>query len=331
MDPITHGLLGGTICHAAFSRHLGRKALFIGAVSAMAPDVDIFIRSPSDPLLALEFHRHFTHALAFIPVGALLVALPWLLRKKNQPILKWIYAASFLGYATHGILDLFTSYGINLFLPFSRTRPALDWIAIIDPIFTIALAVSFFLSFRKTASRYAANAALIFCSLYLCLGIVQKNRALEAQQKIALSRKDSIERSRVMPMPGVNFVWRSIYLSHGRVHADLIRIPIWNYPAWIGGESADLYQAIPDPEIQYDVHRLEYFSDGWLGTPMTDPSLLADLRYSLDSSGFRPLWALKIENKRMTLFQDRSGFSGFPVQKLWGELTGEDVRYKPVP
>jgi len=47
------------------------KACVIGALAGMAPDLDILIRSSSDPLLKLEFHRHFSHSLFFIPVGTL--------------------------------------------------------------------------------------------------------------------------------------------------------------------------------------------------------------------------------------------------------------------
>ncbi len=43
-------------------------------ISFVIPDMDVLIRSASDPLLAIEYHRHFTHALAFIPVGGLIAA-----------------------------------------------------------------------------------------------------------------------------------------------------------------------------------------------------------------------------------------------------------------
>ncbi len=41
----------------------------------MAADLDVLIKSSTDPLLALEYHRHFTHSLLFIPVGALVCTL----------------------------------------------------------------------------------------------------------------------------------------------------------------------------------------------------------------------------------------------------------------
>ena len=75
MDPVTQGAFG-----AVFAQLKGRqkdlaKAGVIGALAGMAPDLDILIRSDTDPLLALEYHRHFSHSLSFIPIGGLIVSL----------------------------------------------------------------------------------------------------------------------------------------------------------------------------------------------------------------------------------------------------------------
>ncbi|MDG1438434.1 MAG: metal-dependent hydrolase, partial [Emcibacteraceae bacterium] len=74
MDPFTQGVLG-----AAFSQSFAKRskiplACFAGVVGGMAPDIDILIKSSSDSLLGIEFHRHFTHSLWFIPIGGLIVA-----------------------------------------------------------------------------------------------------------------------------------------------------------------------------------------------------------------------------------------------------------------
>lgn len=77
MDPISQAALGALAPQAllraptATKRHLLRVGC-IGALAGMAPDLDVLIRSSSDPLLQLEFHRQFTHSLVFIPIGAAL-------------------------------------------------------------------------------------------------------------------------------------------------------------------------------------------------------------------------------------------------------------------
>ena len=47
------------------------------------------------------------------------------------------YMYSTIGYATHGIIDSLTSYGTQLFWPFSNDRFATNTISIIDPLFTL--------------------------------------------------------------------------------------------------------------------------------------------------------------------------------------------------
>ena len=72
MDPVTQGAFG-----AIFAQTISKRKNFIGSIvgccAGLAPDLDIFIRSASDPLLKLEYHRQFTHSLVFIPIGALIV------------------------------------------------------------------------------------------------------------------------------------------------------------------------------------------------------------------------------------------------------------------
>ena len=76
MDPISQAGLGASLSQS-FARDKSKQAyaLLIGALSGMAPDLDMFISSAKDPLLFLEYHRQFTHSLIFIPCGALLCTM----------------------------------------------------------------------------------------------------------------------------------------------------------------------------------------------------------------------------------------------------------------
>ena len=67
MDPISQGVLGASFAQAA-AKNKGKiiAAAWFGALAGMAPDLDVVIQSSSDPLVFLEFHRQFTHALIFI-------------------------------------------------------------------------------------------------------------------------------------------------------------------------------------------------------------------------------------------------------------------------
>ena len=105
-------------------------------VAGLLPDADALIYSASDPLLQLEYHRHFSHALVFIPFGAALATLLlWPLLRHHIP-LGALYRYALLGYGTGGLLDACTSYGTHLLWPFSHqpiilaesgsNRPTLD-------------------------------------------------------------------------------------------------------------------------------------------------------------------------------------------------------------
>ena len=144
MDPVTQGVLGANASQLVSNRDQKLIAALLGAGAGMAPDLDVLIRSSVDPLLFLEHHRGFTHALIFIPVGALICAwlLPPLLRLFGQRS-KLTFASTYLfclmGYATHALLDACTTYGTMLFWPFSDERVAWNTISVIDPLFTFPL------------------------------------------------------------------------------------------------------------------------------------------------------------------------------------------------
>ena len=67
MDVLTQGLLGSAVAQTAAKPDEIRKAGLIGILAGLSADLDYFISSTSDPLLNLEFHRHFTHSLFFTP------------------------------------------------------------------------------------------------------------------------------------------------------------------------------------------------------------------------------------------------------------------------
>ena len=75
MDPLTQGVVGASLPLASARRRDIVSAAVLGFLAGMAPDLDVLIRSSEDPLLFLEYHRQFTHALVFIPIGGLICAM----------------------------------------------------------------------------------------------------------------------------------------------------------------------------------------------------------------------------------------------------------------
>ncbi len=303
MDPITHGLLGAAAGAACFAPRLGRAVFPIAILAGMAPDLDIFIRSPGDPLISMLYHRHFTHALAFIPIGALLVTLPLLCWPTLRKQFKWVYLTALVAMATHGLLDCLTSYGTLWLWPFSYTRVAFDSMSIIDPIVTGVLFLGVLLAWvglppKRGPSPRCVQIALLLVSLYMLLGIVQNQRGLALQHERAQARGHVIERGRVMPTLGNLILWRSVYQHQGRLYADALRLPLWSSATIREGESVQRYTA-HHADHRYSpvldrVARFEWFADGYLARTPDQPNILGDMRYSMITQGFSPLWGLQV-------------------------------------
>lgn len=294
MDPVTQGALGAAAALAAVPNNKLKapRVALMGALGGMAADLDILIRSSSDSLLNIEYHRHFTHALAFIPVGGLLVALPWLLQRRWRPLAVPILLATTLGYATHGLLDACTTYGTLLLWPFSDYRVSWRLISVIDPAFTIPLLGAVIATAWRGQRRWV-SLGLAWCALYLLVGGVQQSRAADAQLRLAQQRGHPITRAAVFPGFANNITWRSVYQSGGRYYVDKIRA------RWDGTVCATPGVSVPVPtpaELNLEIrgHRLmHWFSSGWVAIDPEDPSVLGDLRYSFSPTEATSIWGVR--------------------------------------
>lgn len=339
MDPLTHALAGAAASRVALARPLATAALLPGAAGALLPDADAFIRSTGDPLLYAEFHRHFTHALAFIPIGGALASLPWVIATR-EPRRRMAYAgAATVGYATHGLLDASTTYGTLLFWPFSVTRVSWDIIPIVDPLFTAVLVAALAASvWRRRA--WPAGAGIIACLLYLGLGIHQRDRALDAQRAVAAIRGHTVVRGAAFPGFGSNLLWRSLYLSgDGRLHMDRLRVPWRGAVTWRAGAQVDrlTFEDLPatvrsDARLRRDFWRFWWFADGWVARSMLDSAVIGDARYSDAVPRYEAVWGVRFIPGREppVVWVDRSRQRRVDPRALWAELRGADRRYVPV-
>ncbi|MEZ5302107.1 MAG: metal-dependent hydrolase [Verrucomicrobiales bacterium] len=334
MDPISQGVLGALAAGSFARRGEAKRGIAIGTLGGMAADLDILIRAADDPLLTIEFHRHFTHALVFIPVGALLVALfswPLLGRALGFGRTYWF---ALLGYATSGLLDACTSYGTQLLWPFSDARVAWHIISIIDPIFTFTLLFLIAVAFFRNGPALCRVAAA-FALAYLALGVVQNRRATAMLEDLAAARGHSAERLSVKPAIANLWLWRGLYIHGGRLYADAIRIPYWGTKSRIyEGESTPLVSAgaigSPVPEgsaLEKDLRRFDHFSDGYLGWHPDRPGLLGDLRYSTIPNEIAPLWGIAVDFSKPDQhapFESVRQTDGATRQRLLAMLKGED-------
>jgi inner membrane protein len=299
LDPLTQGTLAATFAQAAAKPEKIRAFAAAGAVAGMAPDLDILIRSATDPILYLEFHRQFSHSLLFIPVGAGLCALILLPLLKRWLSAREVFLAALLGYATHGLLDACTSYGTQLFWPLSDVRVAWNLISVVDPLFTLPL-VGLMTAAAWRRKRHLAVAGLVWVLLYLSIAMVQQQRALQTARIVADFRGHEPAALTVKPGFANLLLWKAIYRAEGRIHVDGIRVT--DRSALCPGASIPLFrpqQDLPwlDPESQQarDIDRFRWYSAGWLALDPENPNYLVDVRYASLPNRIEALWGLMLD------------------------------------
>ncbi len=303
MDPVSQAAFGAGFSQSLATRHKQLSAMLVGAVAGMAPDLDILIRSDEDPLLFLEFHRQFTHALLFIPFGALLCALVLQPLVRKQLTFSQTCLFALAGYASHGLLDACTSYGTQLLWPFSDERIAWSVISIIDPLFTLPLLVLLALAARRRQPRYA-HYAVLYALLYLAAGLVQQQRAVAALQQLAAERGHQIERLHVKPSFGNRHVWKLMYEYDGRYYVDALRLLL--SAQVIPGESiakldvARDYPWLPaDSQQARDIERFRWFSDDYLAVDPADDNIIIDVRYAFLPNRIKRMWGIVLDRKKI--------------------------------
>jgi inner membrane protein len=298
MDPLSQASIGAAAAQALSRRTNLRTALWVGALGGFLPDVDILIRSSEDPLLSLEYHRHFTHALVFIPMGGLIAAGIGKLLTRGRRTIRELWLPGALGWATHGLLDSCTSYGTYLLWPFSDARVAWHNVSIIDLLFTLPMLLGVILAVRRK-NRSLARAALGWGIAYLCVGLLQRDRAAEIYTQLIASRGHTATRMEVKPSMGNNILFRAFYIHKDTFYADSIRIPWWGESRVYEGSSipaldTNVLRATLDPVHQYDLDRFSYFSNGFLVEDPLHEGVIGDFRYSMVPNAIAPMWGIDV-------------------------------------
>lgn len=302
MDLLTQGLLGSAIALSVSRPAETKTAAIIGFVAGLATDADVFIRSDSDPLLNLEYHRHFTHSVFFIPIAALVIScLLWPLLSKQLPWRR-LFLYSLAGYLLSGLLDACTSYGTRLLWPFSDDRISFNIISIIDPLFTLSLLLGVLITL-KTRHKIFMVAFLMVSGSYLLLGWYQHHQVEKLSQQLATERGHLGQRFLVKPTLGNLFLWRSVYLAKNRFYVDAIRLnPLNGQSSIFPGDSIARFNAQsdelnipPDSILQQDIIRFSSFTSDYLALHPLQQNTLIDVRYSNLPDSILPLWGIQFD------------------------------------
>lgn len=311
MDPISQGIVGTVAVQQAAKLLSNKRQLVaasgLGFLSAMAPDLDVLIRSNDDPMLFLEYHRQFTHSLVFIPVGGLLCALfgHWLLGARAGLSFAVTLTVCTLAYATHGLLDACTSYGTLLLWPFSDARIAWHTMPIVDPLYTLPL-IGFCIARIKTGKKLWSHIALIWLLAMPLIGLVQRERATAIATELAAERGHDAERLSVRPGFGNLVVWKAIYQAEAddqpRYFVDAIHVAAGHRV--YAGESIEVLNlqrdlpwldSMADSQQAKDIERFRWFSNNYLSIDPSNPNRVVDMRYSMLPHQVKPFWGIVID------------------------------------
>lgn len=335
MDPLTQMTLGAAAAAALSRRGNLRTAVAVGALAGGAPDLDVLINSQQDPLLSLEYHRHFTHALVVAPLIGLLVAgLYHLIFRSCKLPLRQLALFGVAGALTHGLLDACTSYGTRLYWPFHNHRESWDIISIIDPIFTIPLLLLTVVAFAFRRPR-ASQLALALCLLYFGFGIVQRERAQHYARALAAERGHQPQQLTARPSFANTILWRIVYRDGPQYYVDAVRLLPGTAPQrYPGGSVAALdgeqllAAGAGRPLVADDIERFDYFSQGYLYPHPQQADVLADLRYAMLPDSLEPLWGIRLPpegvDQRVELVYFREANSS-AVDRLKAMLRGEQL------
>lgn len=340
MDPFSQGVVGA-VAGQQVSRSQDKflAAIFAG-LAGMAPDLDVLIRSETDPLLFLEYHRHFTHSLFFIPIGALLCASvfywAWGRFSKGFSLtFRETYVFCLAGYATHAFLDACTTYGTQLFWPLSDMRVAWNTVSVVDPLFTLPLFSLLVLSVCKKTKTWAVAAA-IYATVYMTLGLVQQQRALVVAERLAEERGHSTSDLGVKPSFANLLVWKSVYLYQGDYYVDAIRVGLTERVyTGVSVEKLDLsthFSWLSDDFQQAnDVERFRWFSNSYLALDPSNPNRIIDVRYSLVPNEITGMWGIVLDAEAKldqhvawTTSRPEGERLRMKSRKLWSMILGVD-------
>jgi inner membrane protein len=168
----------------------------------------------------LHWHRHFTHAIVFLPLVAVLPVLfvRFVLRRRFP----WRagYIASLVAVGTHPLLDLLNIYGVRIALPFTSEWYRLDITNVVDVWMSAVLLLAAFGPFlsklvsqeigaRSSSGRGWAIFALTFLLAYNAGRAVLHERAVAMVDSRLYGGREPLRVS-LLPSAFNPFRWGSI-------------------------------------------------------------------------------------------------------------------------
>ena len=173
-------------------------------------------------LLNIILKKQSIHLVAFIvSLGLYLfligrLAKSYIYSESKRPLaeLKDWQLLFFWSIVTHPLLDAFTTYGTQLFQPFSDYRAAFNTISVADPLYTVPFLICVIVcSFYKRENekrRWINYAGITISSLYLIFTVFNKIRIDNTFENALRTQNISYQRFMTTPTILNNVLWQGI-------------------------------------------------------------------------------------------------------------------------
>lgn len=327
MDSLTQIVLGAACAEVALGKKIGNKALLFGAIGGTIPDLDVFVGNwiYDNQIDAMLFHRGFMHSMTFAVLAAFLLGLlVYKLydtgRRKDTTTQKdwtWLF---FLSIFTHPILDCFTGYGTQLFLPFSDYRVAFSNISVADPAYTVpfllCLIVMMFFNRKNPTRKLWLKLGFGISSIYMLFTIGNKFYINSVFEKSLAEQGITYDRYNTEASILNNVLWFGIAETETAYHVAFYSLFDTKdvFTDWeIIPKSHDLI-----PKSNHDLAQLAWFSNDYYNLSKNEDGsyIYSDLRYpSVDTgNGKSAVFSFKV-------FQDGDRLNMKPFQPEFGEDT----------
>jgi inner membrane protein len=206
VDTLTHALSGALLARAATPARTGPGTpgtggrMLAGFAGGAFPDIDFAMRAVDTLWYLSEVHQGATHSVVLLPLWALAVA--WVFGQVSGLGWRGYFVPVSLGIGIHVAGDLITAYGTMVLYPFSDWRPALSWVYVVDPYFTLIIAAGLLVAWRwPDRGRAGAVAALVVLFAYVGVQGVIQIRAVGVAEAYARHAGLSDARSEALPQP----------------------------------------------------------------------------------------------------------------------------------
>ena len=261
-----------------------RYKYFIYCINILLPSLIILFICI---LIDISIFKHIIISLIIIPYGL------WLIKNYLRPIHEPIkasykewYLLFFLAIFTHPLLDCFTSYGTQIFLPFSDYRVTLSTISVADPFYTIPFL--FFLIVaatrrKETKWRSILNwTGIAWSCLYLTFTVYNKIK-VEQVFKSTLDAK-GITYQRIFTTPSIfnNILWQATVETDMEYYMGLYSLLDEKPEASFDVVTKDHY-ALEHLKHNKEIKILTWFSDNYYNLiPLSEYELqFNDLRFGM--------------------------------------------------